>query len=524
MFFFGSKDTYSSFDIAKKTKEKASADHSYDKPAAEEKLLKKIPSVKDDNKLFYYAVIDRPAVRNAAIDALTDPKAIQMAAHMNEDNYDTLRHCVDNPNIAESDIRWIMHRTAGFAAAESLLRHIITEKLHSEKDLLEAAEAMVIEEQRLLAISRLNQKESLRRLVAQFTGQPAKAAADRYRELYPETAGQDLCEVVKQLLTAGKYRAAYELRDGLQLSDQENQDLEKEILSAISNDTRLQPKKEKNGIGLNGNPQAAMSTYEFAPVAWLLETITPGKALYSFVKKWKTSSVLPEKEFAADQKVLEIVVPKLSREQLLDLISKNSEKCLVAARFAVQKLAKEEDGLQIILDAYNRMREKASEDKQKLRNFLWDINDDRALAFLLDHAPDDAAEKKSIAERILWISRSEDLIVRCLTEYDMNSASSIRKLSEEGRKTLALSARNARVRSEAAKTLQDTGHVRILRNRCSYCGAEVTSELILAGTIEAHYFYKCTGCGRTEHETILGPQELRQDIYIYDPEGGDTPE
>ncbi len=524
MFFFGPKDTYSNFDIAKKTKTKASADHSYDKPAAEEKLLKKIPSIKDDNKLFYYAVLDRPALRNAAIDALTDPKAILMAAHMNEDNYDALRHCVDNPNIAESDIRWIMHRTAGFTAAGSLHRHIITEKLHSEKDLLEAAEAMVIEEQRLLAISLLNQKESLRRIAANFTGQPAKSAADRYRELYPETADQDLCEVVKQLLTAHKYRAAYELRDGLQLSDQENQDLEKEILSAISNDTRLQPEKEKIGIGRFVTPKATMGVHEFPPVASLLETITPGKALYSFVKKWKTSSVLLAKEFAADQEVLKIVVPRLSRKQLFDLVSKDSEKCPVASKFAFQKLAKEEDGPQIILDAYNRIRENAAGDKQKLRNFLWDINDDRALAYLLDHAPDDATEKEWIVERILWISKSEDLIVRCLTEYDMDKGSAIHGLSEEGRKTLALSARNARVRSEAAKTLQNTGHVRILRNRCSYCGAEVTSELILAGTIEAHYFYRCTGCGRTEHETILGPQELRQDIYIYDPEEGDAPE
>ena len=45
-----------------------------------------------------------------------------------------------------------------------------------------------------------------------------------------------------------------------------------------------------------------------------------------------------------------------------------------------------------------------------------------AVALLLDNIPDDAKEKDTLVERILWFSKSEDLIVRCLTEYDKDNA------------------------------------------------------------------------------------------------------
>lgn len=518
MLFFGPKDTYSTPETARKTRDKARADHSYDKPAAAEKLLKKIPAIKDDNKLFYYAMIDRPSVRAAAIAALTDPKAVRMAAQMYEENYEALRNCVDNPHITGDAIFWILNRTAGFTEAGSLHRYIIAEKLHSEKELLDAAETMVLEEDRSCAISLLKQKESLLRLAENPRGKAAEAAADRYRELFPEDADRDISEIMLRQLKQGRYYEADVLWGRLQLSDSERQNMEKEILSALSSDPRLQPKKEKNSIGIYVTPEASLSIMQMMPVVRLLETITPGKALYSFVRNWRTSSVLPEKDkYAADQAVLDVVVPKLTREQLTDLIAKHGEKCPVAGTFALRILTKDEDGPQIILDAFNEISKKDTEDRKKLRNFLWSIDDDRALGFLLDNTPADSKERELVAERILWVSKSEDLIVRCLTEYDMDRASAIFGLSEEGRKTLALSARNAGVRSEAAKTLQKTGHVRVLRDRCTYCGAEVTSELILKGTIEAHYLYRCTGCGRTEHETILGPVTLKRDIYVYEP-------
>ncbi|MBR2996381.1 MAG: hypothetical protein IKF45_06685 [Lachnospiraceae bacterium] len=519
MLFFGPKDTYSTPETARKTRDKAQADHSYDRPAAAEKLLKKIPAIKDDNKLFYYAMIDRPEVRAAAIAALTDPKAIHMAVQLFEEgNYDALRNCVDNPHIAEGDIYGILRSTAGFITAGSLRRYIIAEKLHSEKELVDFADSLVDPEDSVCAISRLKQKKALLELTESRKSRVIEAAADRYRELYPEDADRDISEIMLRQLKEGRYFEADVLWGRLQLSDSERQNMEKEILSALSSDPRLQPKKEKNSIGISVTPEASMSIMQMMPVVRLLETITPGKALYSFVRNWKTSSVLPEKnKYAADQAVLDVVMPKLTREQLTDLIAKHGEKCPVAGTFALRILAKDEDGPQIILDAFTEISKKDTEDRKKLRNFLWSIDDDRALGFLLDNTPADSKERELVAERILWVSKSEDLIVRCLTEYDMDRASAIFNLSEEGRKTLALSARNAGVRSEAAKTLQKTGHVRVLRDRCVYCGAEVTSELILKGTIEAHYLYRCTGCGRTEHETILGPVTLKRDIYVYEP-------
>ena len=81
---------------------------------------------------------------------------------------------------------------------------------------------------------------------------------------------------------------------------------------------------------------------------------------------------------------------------------------------------------------------------------------------------------------------------------------------------MALYAKSEEMRSLAAKTLLDTGHVRVLRNRCRYCGGEVETIRVQAETIEAHNFYRCKQCGRSEHETILDYTPLGKDQYIYE--------
>ena len=517
MFLFGPKGSYATNEAAKRTREKAKEDRSFDKPGAEEKLLKKLPSIKNENMLFYYALLDRPAVRAAAIAQITDPNALHMIAQLGNDDSDALRNLVDNPHTTENDIRSILWNDTANLRKDGLRRYIIEEKLHSENDILDAALNMKSEDTRECAISCLTQKSSFLTLIKQSPASKVSAAVDRLRELFSETADRDLYELLLGMLANRNYAGAAELRDNLKLSDKMNQDLDKEILSAISKDTRLQPKKQKNALGISITPEASMDIYEMRPVIRLLDSVTPGKALYSFVRKWNTSSVLLEKDkYAADQAVLEAVVPKLTLEQLKDLVINYVDKCPVAKTLALRILAKEKDGPQLILDVWYQIKKKEAEDSSILRNFIWSISDEKTFALLLDNIPDSAKEKKTLVERILWISKSEDLIVRCLTEYDMANASPIFNLSEEGRKTVALKARNAYVRSEAARTLQKTGHVRVLRDRCTYCGAEVVSEYILAGTIEAHFLYRCTGCGRTEHQTILGSVELKRDIYVYD--------
>ena len=114
------------------------------------------------------------------------------------------------------------------------------------------------------------------------------------------------------------------------------------------------------------------------------------------------------------------------------------------------------------------------------------------------------------------VSSSEELIVRCLKEYPLESMAVLKKLSPEGRKSVALHAKSEDMRSLAARTLLDTGHVRVLRNRCRYCGGEVEITRAQAGTIEAHNFYRCKQCGRTEHETVLDSVPMAVEKYIYE--------
>ena len=60
--FFNSRKDFETPKDAKKTREKARQDHSLEKPGAKEKLLAKLPGIKSNGKLFYYACMDDPEV------------------------------------------------------------------------------------------------------------------------------------------------------------------------------------------------------------------------------------------------------------------------------------------------------------------------------------------------------------------------------------------------------------------------------------------------------------------------------
>ncbi len=69
------------------------------------------------------------------------------------------------------------------------------------------------------------------------------------------------------------------------------------------------------------------------------------------------------------------------------------------------------------------------------------------------------------------------------------------------------------------QALLETGHVSVLHGRCRYCGGAVTTSVLYQGTIEAHAYWRCTNCGRDQHQTILGTETpLVGDFYIYEPD------
>ena len=130
--------------------------------------------------------------------------------------------------------------------------------------------------------------------------------------------------------------------------------------------------------------------------------------------------------------------------------------------------------------------------------------------------------RHEIRGRFLMIARNKEHIIEILKKEDADSSTAIATISDaDGLRDIALHALNSHTRSLAAKRLLklglDDGHVQVTHAVCPLCGGKVTSEVVCKGTIEAHSFYKCSQCGNSAHQTILGNDRDRVfgDYYRY---------
>ena len=550
--------SYSTRQDAEKAKAKAAKVHKYDSPRAEEKLIRKLSSLTDNRKLFYYALIDRPKIRAAAVSRITDPDALHMLSQLFAGSTGALRDCADNPGIREDDLDWIVRQGLRSDSPDetALKEYIIANKLQSEQLLCNMAMNLKEEPLQHLALSRLQDKKSILDVI-EDSPKLRSTATERLRELWPDSAEHDLAAAMLRMADRHVYSTAADIRKQLSGTDEET---DRRILSALENDSSLKPETNKSTGRIS---PASASLFTQMCAVKLLETAVSSDAILDFALRYTILSPEGEKRYGADRDLLNAALSKLTDKQLLSLIRKAdaphtenkrmavrflsqesllsvalknkyvggeaaglltsagdlenvvlSSKCAPAKESALKALRKAEGGQQVLARLYEQ-RIKDDTLEFSASDCLRNITDEELLSAMMDSCSGDEEIGKDIAERLLFITKAEDKIVKCLTSWPLANRTALKNLSREGRITLARSAINAGVRSDAAETLLDTGHVRVLRNRCTYCGGQVETVRILAGTIEAHNLYKCTQCGRTEHETILDPVRLVKDIYIY---------
>ncbi|MBQ7058338.1 MAG: hypothetical protein IJM83_03425 [Firmicutes bacterium] len=489
---------YDTIEAAKRIQEKAVNDRSYDTPAKEAKLLKKLASENDNRKLFYFSLVNQPMIRRAAISRIADPRAISMLVRMYKGNSETLRCCAESPVIQDSDLSRIIFQGIDYSKPGSgeLEKYILMEKIRNEYVLVDTM-LRVGEELRLAVLPRLREKQSLIDLVTSASGKTRETAIGRLLESWPDSAGEDLTKLTIRQVHEHKYGTAADFREQLQLSDER---LDREILAAIKEDALLyDPESMDYDFVLafldhsNENVNKAGNHPEQDILRAALSKLTEEQVL-----------ALTKDRRKSNPEVMESVLGFLSEKTLQKVALNNKAWGLPAAIKA---------GKETLVKLYEKVKNQVRPDEVLLRNCLREIRDENDLVRLMEKYPEDG---ERISRQILSVSGSEELIIRCLKEYPFETETVLKKLSPEGRKNVALYAKSEEMRSLAAKTLLDTGHVRVLRNRCRYCGGEVETIRVQAETIEAHNFYRCKQCGRSEHETILDYTPLGKDQYIYE--------
>lgn len=525
------RPTYAAYDTieaAKSIQEKATNEHSYDAPAKETKLLKKLASENDNQKLFYFSLVSRPLIRTAAISRISDPRAISMLVRMYKGNIEALRCCAESPVIQDDDLSWIIFQGIDYPkpGSKELEKYILMGKIRNEQVLVDTM-LRVGEELRLAALPHLHEKQSFLDLVMRASGTSREAAIGRLLELWPDSAREDLTKLIIRQVREHKYGVAADLRETLQIVDKQIDDV---ILDRVRNDALLYDRESVDTGRLPG--WMTSIGYKDGAVR-LIDSVSSENMTYDFVLAF-LDHVNENAETAGnhpEQDILESAISKLSEEQVLALIKDRPKSDPEVRRVVLgylspktlQKIALNNRtwgltaailaGEETLRELYEKQKKLARPDPAVLQECLSRIRDDKNLVRLMEECPQDGDR---IGRRILSVSSSEELIVRCLKEYPLESMTALKKLSPEGRKSVALYAKSEDMRSLAARTLLNTGHVRVLRNRCRYCGGEVEITRAQAGTIEAHNVYHCKQCGRIEHETILDFVPMAADQYIYE--------
>ena len=532
---FNSRNNYETPNDAKKTREKARQDRSLEKPGAKEKLLAKLPGIKREDKLFYYACMEDPEVRRAAISQLSDPHALQMLIELYPKNTMILRCCADNPNIAEPELL----RIGRWSGDPELSAYVVSKKLQSESSLLEIARGSSDEKLALCALAGLQTRESLTRVLREKQGAVFQSAKERTAAQWPDQADEIFAETLRFLIERKWWISASALIETLQ---KRNGEFDKLLLDCIKSDAQIG--------NISGKCDAAIR---------LIGCVRSEQLLLDFAKTYEIEASRSGGKTHGEPKILDAVMARLSEQQLLAVIAEADPKLRENKLSAMNRLS--QDALvQIALhdrslasDAAKRIRspeilrhiaqaadapyvretpiktlgevpggaeilEAFLEQRGKMDyKILRAITDEDVLCRLQQKFPDTA----EVAERLLYYTTSEARIVECLTTR--NSEISLQKLtqhvSQEGRIRVATEAKSTHMRSLAAQTLLETGHVSVLHGRCRYCGGAVTTSVLYQGTIEAHAYWHCTSCGRDQHQTILGTETpLVGDFYIYEPD------
>ena len=469
-----------------------------------------LKSLNDNDKLFSYALMDNTEVSTTAISAITDPLAIHRLIELQTGRPDILIACSGNPCRNKGDLELILQQT------DADIRKIIVLKITDQAELREVATTAPGSGVRLLAIRNLKEPNDIEYVLERANDKEIDAALQRLTEIDPEYETR-LVRMTKHALEVPRYDQALRFRRYIKDSKETDEAVVDALLKELQKDVM------------------------YSGVAKLLETVKDQESLYRFA----SSARIEEKSFGCqdrqrykeykknegkkkelvnsavnrlqdDGHLLQLAFNQLTSESALKRISdpqilikalRSGKLFSIEETAAIDRLCSLPDGQTFLIELLDVKIRKEDSGSGDDGIYINRITDEDYLYEIIERYPY-YRRRGMVIDRFLRVSRSGDRIAEILKTEDLKGDSLIPKM-DDGHclKQIALSARNLKCRSNAAKRLFDLGidteNIEVLHKVCPLCGGNVVKETAYAGTIESHLYYKCSGCGNSYHETIL---------------------
>lgn len=542
--------TYKTLEQAKSTREKARKNQI--KPP---KDIGKLNTVKDDDKLFSYALVDDLNIALQSASLLSDPLAIHRLIELPA-NKQVLKTLALNPHRSREDL-WLIMQHLNVDERKDQIAH-----LSDEDDLIEMALKVPGTGAQKFALSRLTSFDAIEQVILHAHERVAAEAILRLKA-QAQDAQERLYRQFINALDQRIYDRAAIIRKSIEIHQEEaDEKIVTILLQEMSGIERISPFLSL----LLSSMTTPSCFYHFAATADIERHSLnyAGHSTYDLSDQYKKYCQFEhEKEELINQAV------KRLDDDLRYQLAQDEQAFFVARRMACEEIRNEEYLMDLILHNKYASRKKAishinsprrlktiamalspgdyeysaiirklaktrngqkeiSEmlmadlEKNKLNSVcLQALTDDDLLYEVIKRYPESQFIQE-IGERLLSITKNQDYMLEIFKTYDCISQTAIDRINEaEPLREIALYAKSSYAKSLAAKRLcdlhLDRGHVKVMHHVCRYCGGHITTKTVYAGTIEEHNFYQCDACGRHAHQTIHGDgaAKLIGDYYYY---------
>ena len=506
----------------------------------------KIKSITDNDRLFTYALVYDKGVSREAIAAITDPLAIHRLVELWTGWPWIPKACALNPCHDKGDLLPILSQVDDDA------RKDIISSLTKQDDLVYIAVLGRGIDMQKTALRRINDPAAIEEIIYSASFEMAEEAVK-----YLSTQCKDANDRLVRLLGANleKRRFAHAAMIRTRLKNRLNE-ADEMIISSLLKEMDSENEISNTAVNLLDSVTTKSCLYRFACTARFEKlslrlgpqtriTSSDARKKYEGIDAGKVSMIehavskLDEKtcyQLAKDPNASSYAVQHAAdcitnEDYLADLVLHNG---LIDKSRAVQsirdpqKLMKIATSVETNHSCYRHIINRLSatpEGQSNLGELLQvsvkknelnttctsAINNEDVLYRIIMQYPN-YRYRETLCERYLAIADNERQIVNVLRQQTVASEKAVQAIGNADiLKEAALHARSTLARSQAAKRLLDLGMdggcVHVLHNVCPMCGGHVKTTKLYPGTIEAHYYYECEGCGRSAHETILGNDE-----------------
>lgn len=360
------KKKYLTSDSAKEIQKKAMTDSVPEKK--KERIIAKIPRIKDENKLFYYACSGDPEIQKAAISHIKSPLNKRILTEIFWKDLEILKICVDNPNINEKELLEICKKLSDV----DLRQYIITQKFQSEASLIECIKYTNDSyDLQCCALARLNKLENMTSVLQNAYGKIYDDTVERIQQEWPTQADQAFENMVLYFARKMEWVKAAELNRKI---SKHGKAFDKSVLNLIRADKYLK-NYEKNS-------KAATE---------LIGDIHDEKLLFDFASNYDVTSLV-RADVRGDVTIIKAAVKKLTDEHLLAIINDHDSEHHEKRQAAVPYLSPE-SLMAVAMNDHKLKYEAAEELSEEEKNaFVKDASYSKELRVaMVKHIKDDAA-------------------------------------------------------------------------------------------------------------------------------------